>query len=163
MENKEEKEKMELGELNEFSDLDTRFKGWFLSEFTTVLCLDDVDAGELIMAEEFFTSQERNVTVLMIGALGEKVSIRPMGCYTTLNKAIKKVLGAFVNYFTPDKDGRPSVFFDASFGHLKICFKRNGVDYLFVLAPSYIDCPVVTDEELGLNLLVLPDEINGTE
>ncbi|MBR5119311.1 MAG: hypothetical protein IK100_11820 [Muribaculaceae bacterium] len=163
MKDNEETKKMELGELDEFSDLDTRFKGWFLCELTTVLCLNDVDAGQLMMAEEFFTSQERDVSLLMIGALGEKVLVRPMGCYTTLNKAIRKVLTAFVNNFTPDEDGSPSVFYDERVGNLKIGFKHEGVKYIFVLAPSYIDCPVVTEEELALALIVSPNEITGTE
>ena len=114
-------------------------------------------------AEEFFTSRDSNVTLLMIGALGEKVLVRPMGCYTTFNKAIGKVLTAFVKDFTPDEDGKPSMFFDEMVGALKICFKHEGVNYLFVLAPSYIDCPVVTEEELALALIVSPNEIVGTE
>lgn len=162
MKNNEETKKMELGELNEFSDLDTRFNGWFLVVLTATLSLDDVNAGELSMAEKAFTSQERNVNIMLVGALGDKVSISPMGCYTTLNKAMEKLLFLFINHFTPDEDGKPSVFFNHYLGDLRIVFKHNGVNYTFVLTPSHIDCPVTTEEELALNFIVSPNEITFT-
>jgi hypothetical protein len=158
MKDNKETKKMELGELNEFSDLDTRFKGWFLTALTEILFLDDADAGELMMAEENFNAQEENVIILMVGELGDKVSVIPMGCYTTFNKAIRKVLSVFINNFTPDDDGKPAVYFNHEVGELRIAFKHNGTNYNFVLAPSYIDCPVATEEELGLNIILSPNE-----
>ena len=154
----EEIKKMEFGELNEFSALDTRFKGWNLTVLTETVFLDDAEVFELKAAEETFNTQEQNVALFMTGALGDKVSIIPMGCYTTFNKAIGKVVSVFVNNFTPDDDGKPAVYFNHEVGELRIAFKHNGTNYNFVLAPSYIDCPVATEEELGLNIILSPNE-----
>ena len=162
MKNNTETKKMEFGELNEFSDLDTRFNGWFLISLAAILSLDDADASELMAAERAFTTQDRNVNLMLVGALGDKVSITPMGFYTTLNKAIEKVQSVFINHFTPDEDGKPSLFFNHYLGDLRIVFKHNGVNYSFVLTPSYIDCPVTTEEELALNFIVSPNEITFT-
>ena len=154
----EEIKKMEFGELNEFSALDTRFKGWNLTVLTETVFLDDVEVLELKAAEETFNTQEQNVVLFMVGTLSDKVSIIPMGCYTTFNKAIGKVVSVFVNNFTPDDDGKPAVYFNHEVGELRIAFKHNGTNYNFVLAPSYIDCPVATEEELGLNIILSPNE-----
>lgn len=154
--NREETKKMELGDINEYLDLDTRFNGWFLIELAAILSLDDSDAGELRMAEKAFNCQERDVCLMLVKGLGDKVSITPMGYYTTFNKAIEKIISVFVGNFTPDEDGKPSFFFSGTHGDLKILFKHNGTDCAFVLAPSHIDCPVATGGELGLNILVSP-------
>lgn len=154
----EEIKKMEFGELNEFSALDTRFKGWNLTVLTETVFLDDVEVLELKAAEETFNTQEQNVVLFMVGTLSDKVSIIPMGCYTTFNKAIGKVVSVFANNFTPDDDGKPAVYFNHEVGELRIAFKHNGTNYNFVLAPSYIDCPVATEEELGLNIILSPNE-----
>ena len=158
MKNNEETKKMEFGELNEFSDLDTRFKGWNLTVLTETVFLDDVEVLELRAAEESFNAQEQNVTLFMVGALGDKVSIIPMGCYTTFNKAIGKVVSVLMNNFIPDDDGKPAVYLNHEVGELRIAFKHNGTNYNFVLAPSYIDCPVATSDELALNIVLSPNE-----
>lgn len=158
MKDNEKTKKMKLGELNEFSDLDTRFKGWFLTALTEAVFLDNIDALELRAAEVAFNAQEQNVVLFMAGALDDKVSVTPMGCYTTFNKAIGKVLSVFTNNFTPDDDGKPAVYFNHEIGELRIAFKHNGANYNLVLAPSYIDCLVATEDELGLNIILSPNE-----
>lgn len=147
----------------EVKDLYDPFKYGHLASMALVLELDANSVSELLIAQDDYIKWARRLTVLYVRKYNDGyVSVTPLGFFTSLNTAAEKV-NERLRKVEFKSGSRPDASWDAESERITVNFETDDAQCSLLFVTQLVDCPVVTEEELHNECVIIKGDRDGKE
>jgi hypothetical protein len=147
----------------EVKDLYDPFKYGHLASMALMLELGANSVSELLIAQDDYIKWARRLTVLYVKKYKDgSVSVTPLGFFTSLNTAAEKV-NERLRKVKFKSGSRTDASWDAESERITVNFETNSAQCSLLFITQLVDCPVVTEEELHNECVIIEGNSNGKE